>query len=56
VPIKVYSESEIVGDFCADPWVESRIIVELKAAQSLLKEHEVQLVNSLRPERLRPAY
>jgi len=47
VPIKVYYEGEVVGDFYADLWVESRIIVELKAIQNLLKEHEVQLVNYL---------
>jgi len=46
MPIKVYYEGEVVGEFYADLRV-SRIIVELKAVQNLLKEHEVQLVNYL---------
>ena len=46
VPIKVYYEGEVVGEYYADLWV-SRIIVELKAVQNLLKEHEMQLVNYL---------
>jgi GxxExxY protein len=37
----------VVGDYCADLLVEERVIVELKAVQSLTKEHEVQLVNYL---------
>ena len=47
VPIAVYYENEIVGDYYADLWVEKRIIVEIKAIRSLAKEHEVQLVNYL---------
>jgi GxxExxY protein len=46
-PIKVWYKDQIVGDYCADLLVEERIIVELKAVQSLTKEHEVQLVNYL---------
>jgi len=46
-PISVCYEGEIVGDYYADLWVEERIIVELKAVQTLTKEHEVQLVNYL---------
>ncbi len=46
-PIKVYYEGQVVGDYYADLWVESRIIVELKAVQALTKDHEVQLVNYL---------
>jgi GxxExxY protein len=45
--IKVYYEGEVVGDYYADLWVEKRIIVELKAVQSLTTEHEVQLVHYL---------
>lgn len=47
VPIAVYYENEIVGDYYADLWVEKRIIVEIKAVQSLTTNHEVQLVNYL---------
>jgi GxxExxY protein len=46
-PIKVFFEGEVVGDYIVDLWVEDRIIVELKAVQSLTKEHEIQLVNYL---------
>jgi GxxExxY protein len=45
--IKVWYEDQVVGDYCADLLVEERVIVELKAVQSLTKEHEVQLVNYL---------
>jgi GxxExxY protein len=45
--LKVWYESEVVGEYYADLWVEDRIIVELKAVQSLVKEHEIQLVNYL---------
>jgi GxxExxY protein len=47
VPIKVCYESQVVGDYYADLWVENRVIVEVKAVHALAKEHEVQLVNYL---------
>lgn len=40
-------EGQVVGEYYADLWVEERVIVELKAALALVKEHEVQLVNYL---------
>lgn len=46
-PIKVLYGGQVVGEYFADLWVGDRIIVELKAIQSLTKEHEVQLVNYL---------
>lgn len=45
--IAVYYEEEIVGHFVADLFVENRLIVEIKAVQSLVKAHEAQLVNYL---------
>lgn len=48
VPIKVYYESNPVGDYFADIIVEGLIILELKAAESLCEEHEIQLVNYLK--------
>jgi GxxExxY protein len=45
--IKVWYESEVVGEYCADLWSEDRIIVELKAVESLAREQELQLVNYL---------
>ena len=46
-PINVKYEGHLVGEYYADLWVDERVVVELKAAQSLVKEHEVQLVNYL---------
>ena len=46
-PIRVTYDGQLVGEFYADLWVQDRIVVELKAAQLLVKQHEVQLVNYL---------
>ena len=46
-PIQVTYDGIIVGDFYADLWVNGRVIVELKAVQTLHKRHEVQLGNYL---------
>jgi GxxExxY protein len=46
-PIQVMYEEHVVGDFYADLLIEDRLIVEIKAVQTLLREHEVQLVNYL---------
>ena len=37
----------MVGDFYPDLWINDRVIIEVKAIQTLAKEHEVQLVNYL---------
>ena len=47
-PLKVHYDDIIVGNFSVDLFVEDTIVVELKSAQSLLIEHEVQLVNYLK--------
>lgn len=46
-PLKVYYDSQAVGEFYTDLFVEDEIVVELKSVQSLAKDHEVQLVNYL---------
>ncbi|MCI0512558.1 GxxExxY protein [candidate division KSB1 bacterium] len=46
--IKVYYETEEVGDYYADLLVEGLVIIELKAAKVLAGEHEAQLVNYLK--------
>jgi GxxExxY protein len=46
-PINVMYDGQIVGVYYADLWVNERVVVELKAALALAKEHEVQLVNYL---------
>lgn len=46
--IKVFYDSEEVGDYFADLLVDDVVIVELKAAESLCEEHEAQLINYLK--------
>ena len=46
--IKVYYEGKEVGEYFADLMVETCVIVELKAAESLCEEHEFQLINYLK--------
>jgi len=46
-PLTVYYDDQVVGEFFVDLYIEDQIIVELKAIQNLIKEHEVQLVNYL---------
>ena len=47
VPINVYYNNVIVGEFRADIVVENVVVIELKAAQHLMPIHEAQLVNYL---------
>ena len=46
-PINVTYDGQVVGEYYADLWVDERVVIELKAAQTLVKQHEVQLVNYL---------
>ena len=46
--VKVYYDGKQVGYYYADIIVEDKIIIELKAAETLREEHEAQLVNYLR--------
>ncbi|MDP4219945.1 MAG: GxxExxY protein [Bacteroidota bacterium] len=47
-PIKVKYKGNEVGDYFADLIVEDSVIVELKAAEGLVEEHELQLINYLK--------
>ncbi|QEG32810.1 GxxExxY protein [Bythopirellula goksoeyrii] len=47
-PIAVMFEEEIVGEYFADLLVNESVIIEVKAAESIAKEHEAQLVNYLK--------
>lgn len=47
-PISVFYKTQKVGSYIADIVVDSLIIIELKAAESLCEEHECQLLNYLR--------
>jgi GxxExxY protein len=46
-PINVTYDGQVVGEYYADLWVDDRVVIELKAAQTLVTRHEVQLVNYL---------
>jgi GxxExxY protein len=46
-PLTVHYDGIVVGEFSADVLTESRIMLELKANQSLVQANEVQLVNYL---------
>lgn len=47
VPIEIYYDDIVVGNYRADMIVGDRIIIEIKAVQALCQAHEVQLVNYL---------
>lgn len=47
VPVDVYYDDCVVGEYRADIVVEKKIILEIKAIQHLLPVHEAQLVNYL---------
>lgn len=46
--IHVYFHGQVVGNYDADLLVADTVIVELKAARALAKEHEAQLLNYLK--------
>lgn len=48
VPITVFYHENAVGDYYADIIVDDKIILELKAAEILIEEHELQLINYLK--------
>jgi GxxExxY protein len=47
-PIKVFYRGQTVGEYYADLVVEEKVIVELKAAVTLIDKHEAQLLNYLK--------
>ncbi|HAN79101.1 MAG TPA: GxxExxY protein [Bacteroidales bacterium] len=47
-PIKVYYEGIEVGNYFADIIVNDLVILELKAAETLVQENEYQLINYLK--------
>jgi GxxExxY protein len=51
-PLKVYDEDgTLIGDYNADLFVDTRLIIELKAAKALADEHVAQLLGYLRASR-----
>lgn len=52
LPIEVFYEEQKVGQYFADILVEDSVILEIKAAESLVEEHEAQLINYLKATEL----
>jgi GxxExxY protein len=51
-PLRVYDEDGTpLGEYTADLYVEDRLMVELKAARSVVDEHVAQLLGYLRSSR-----
>lgn len=50
--IEVYYKEKLVGEYYADIFVENKIILELKAAESICEEHEYQLINYLKATKI----
>jgi GxxExxY protein len=48
VPIQVYYEGQVVGEYYADLLVAGAIVVELKAKRRVAEEHVAQLLNYLK--------
>lgn len=48
IPVEVHYKGKVIGSYCADLLVENKVLVELKAVETLVKQHEVQLVNYLK--------
>jgi len=46
--IDVFDLEIMVGEYFADVIVDNKVIIEIKAAESLCEEHEAQLLNYLR--------
>lgn len=52
-PLKVYDEDgTLLGDYFADLFVESCLIVELKAVRSVAEEHIAQILGYLRSSKI----
>ena len=47
-PIKVQYDKQVIGDYYADIIVNDIVILELKAAETLCEQHELQLINYLK--------
>ena len=54
--IKVIYKQAIVGDFTADILVSNKIILELKAINGLLPEHQAQCMNYLKATQLQVCF
>ena len=48
VPVNVFYKNKCVGSYFCDLLVDDKVIVELKAAKTLMPDHEAQLLNYLK--------
>lgn len=51
LPICVYFEGVLVGEYFADIHADAKVLVEIKAAEAIHPAHEAQLLNYLRATR-----
>lgn len=50
--IRVHYDNKEIGDYYADLLINDLVIVELKAAESLCHDHELQLINYLKATKI----
>jgi len=55
VPITVYFEEEVVGNYYADILVEDKVILEIKSVENIIDAHMAQTLNYLNATGLRLA-
>jgi GxxExxY protein len=48
IPIEIYFRNQNIGNYYCDILVNDKVILEIKAINNLLKEHQAQLLNYLR--------
>ena len=52
-PLNVFDHDDtLIGEYCADVFVEDCLIVELKAVRTLCPEHEAQILGYLKAGRI----
>jgi GxxExxY protein len=52
MPIQVYYEGQVVGEYFSDLLVQDRVILELKVADEMINAHQAQLLNYLKATNL----
>ena len=48
IPVKVFYEKKVVGEYIIDILVEKKVVVELKTVEKFDNVHEAQLLNYLK--------
>ena len=51
-PVKVSCDGQVVGEYFADLLVNDLVIIELKAAEQIIKAYEAQLIDHLKATNL----